>query len=92
MATGRSLRNNGIDFRGPVKSPGHQGVYAGVCLHAGLVCVDAPGGLNLERQKRVFNLILANLFEQGDLTNQVLQVVLSPDGSVELSRLAMPPY
>ncbi len=51
---------------------------------------DAPGGLNLERQKRLFDLILSNLIEEGDLTNQVLEVALSADGSVELIRFKMP--
>jgi hypothetical protein len=85
------ITNNGTDFRGPAKHPGSLGVYAGISLHAGLICVDAPGGLNLKRQERLLDLILANLQEEGDLTNQVLQVVLSADGSVELSRYAMPP-
>jgi hypothetical protein len=85
------ITNNGTDFRGPAKHPGSHGVYAGISLHAGLICVDAPGGLNLQRQKRLLDLILANLQGEGDLTNQVLQVVLSADGSVELSRYAMPP-
>ena len=85
------ITNNGADFRGPAKSPGNHGVYAGISLHAGLVCVDAPGGLNLERQKRLFDLVLSNLMEEGDLTNQVLEVVLSTNGSVVLTRYAMPP-
>lgn len=85
------ITNNGTDFRGPAKNPGSHGVYAGISLHAGLICVDAPGGLNLERQKRLFDLILSNLIEEGDLTNQVLEVVLSTDGSVELIRFKMPP-
>ncbi len=84
------ITNNGTDFRGPAQNPGSHGVYAGLSLHAGLICVDAPGGLNLERQKRLFDLILSNLGEEGDLTNQVLEVALSTDGSVELSRFAMP--
>ena len=50
------ITNNGTDFRGPSKNPGSRGVYAGISLHAGLICVDAPGGLNLERQKRLFDL------------------------------------
>ena len=54
------------------------------------VCVDASGGLNLEIQKRLFDLVLSNLEEEGALTNQVLQVTLSPDGSVELARYGMP--
>jgi hypothetical protein len=84
------VTNNGTDFRGPAKNAGSQGVYAGISLHAGLVCVDAPGGLNLERQKRLFDLVLSNLMEQGELTNQVLEVMLSTNGSVELTRYAMP--
>ena len=85
------ITNNGTDFRGPAKTPGSSGVYAGISLHAGLICVDAPGGLNLERQKRLFDLILSHLTDAGNLTNQVLEVVLSADGSVELSRYAIPP-
>lgn len=85
------ITNNGSDFRGPAKNPGSHGVYADISLHAGLICVDAPGGLNLERQKRLFELILSNLIEVGDLTNQVLEVVLSVDGSVALIRYSMPP-
>ena len=84
------ITNNGVDFRGSVKKLGSQGVYADVPLHAGLVCVDAPRGLNLESQKRLFDLVLSNLEEGGTLTNQVLQVTLSPDGSVELARYGMP--
>jgi Domain of unknown function (DUF5615) len=85
------VTNNGIDFRGPAKSPGSQGVYSSVSLHAGLICVEAPGGLNLQRQKRLFDLVLSDLIDQGDLMNQVLEVILSTDGSVELNRFAMPP-
>ena len=84
------ITNNGVDFRGSAKKPGSQGIYADVSLHAGLVCVDAPRGLNLESQKRLFDLILSNLEEEGSLTNQVLQVTLLPDGLVELSRYGMP--
>ena len=86
------ITNNGVDFRGSAKKPGSQGVYADVPLHAGLVCVDAPGGLNMESQKRLFDLVLSDLEQGGALTNQVLQVTLSPDGSVELARYGMPAY
>ncbi|WP_263377358.1 DUF5615 family PIN-like protein [Granulicella paludicola] len=84
------ITNNGTDFRGPAKHPGSHGVYAGITLHAGLICIDAPGGLNLERQKRLFDLILTNLKEEGDLINQVLEVVLLEDGFVRLTRYGMP--
>ncbi len=84
------ITNNGVDFRGSATKPGSQGVYADVPLHAGLVCVDAPWGLNLESQKRLFHLVLSNLEGEGALTNQVLQITLSPDGLVELARYGMP--
>lgn len=58
------ITNNGTDFRGTAKNPGSHGVYAGISLHADLICVDAPRGLNLERQKRLFDLILSNLMEE----------------------------
>src|ERR1039457_4206113 len=73
------VTNNGVDFRGPAKQPGTQGVYAALSLHAGLVCIDASGGLNLASQRRLFDLVLSNLEAEGALTNQVLQVTLSPD-------------
>jgi hypothetical protein len=58
------ITNNGTDFRGPAKRSGSHGVYAGISLHAGLICVDAPGGLNLQRQKRLLDLILATCKER----------------------------
>ena len=39
-----------------------------------------------------FRSKLSNLIEEGDLTNQVLEVVLSTDGSVELIRFKCRPH
>lgn len=52
------VTNNSIDFRGPANKPGSTGEYADVRLHAGLVCINAPFGLNLDLQRQIFNLIL----------------------------------
>ena len=84
------VTNNSIDFRGPVDAPGSAGQYADVRLHAGLVCIDAPFGLNLNLQRQIFGLILDELVKNGDLTNQVLQVDVKRDGRVELARIALP--
>jgi hypothetical protein len=84
------VTNNSVDFRGPSSSPGTQGEYADVALHAGLVCIDAPGGLNKERQHRLFSLILDEFEKYGDLTNQVLEVYLRENGNVELARYNLP--
>lgn len=84
------VTNNSIDFRGPVEAPGSYGQYEDVRLHAGLVCIDAPFGLNLNLQRQIFGLILDELVKSGDLTNQVLQVDVKRDGRVELARIALP--
>jgi hypothetical protein len=70
----------------PYNEPGSTGQYAYVRLHAGLVCINAPGGLNLDRQKQLFTLVLDDLENNGDLINQVLEVNLNKSGEVELRR------
>ena len=76
------VTNNSTDFRGPASEPGSSGEYADVRLHAGLVCIDAPFGLNLDFQRQIFGLVLDDLVNNGDLTNQVLQVDVRKDGRV----------
>jgi hypothetical protein len=46
------VTNNSVGFRGPYDKPGSSGEYADVRLHAGLVCVHAPRGLNLASEHR----------------------------------------
>jgi len=84
------VTNNSVDFRGPADKPGTAGEYADVRLHAGLVCINAPFGLNLDVQRQLFKLILDDLETKGDLTNQVLEVDLKKNGEVELVRFALP--
>ena len=36
------VTKNSIDFRGPDAKRGSKGQYAGVEIHAGLICLDAP--------------------------------------------------
>ena len=84
------VTNNSIDFRGPADKPGSSGEYADVRLHAGLVCIDASFGLNLNLQRQLFALVLDELETNGDLTNQLLEVGVKKDGKVELRRIALP--
>lgn len=84
------VTNNSTDFRGPAHEPGSSGEYADVRLHAGLVCIDAPFGLNLDLQRQIFGLILDEFVKNGDLTNQVLQVDVRKNGRVHLVRFALP--
>ncbi len=84
------VTGNSIDFRGPSGEPGSSGQYEDVLLHAGLVCIDAPFGLNLSLQRQVFALVLDELAKNGDLTNQVLQMDVKRDGEVEFRRIQLP--
>ena len=84
------VTNNSTDFRGPASEPGSSGEYADVRLHAGLVCIDAPFGLNLDFQRQIFGLVLDDLAKNRDLTNQLLQIDVRKDGRVQLERFALP--
>ena len=42
------VTRNSVDFRGPAEKPGSKGQYAGVIIHAGLVCLDGPPGMDLD--------------------------------------------
>jgi hypothetical protein len=84
------VTNNSVDFRGPQDKPGTAGQYADVRLHTGLVCINAPGGLNLESQQQLFTLILDNFKESGDLINQVMEVDLNKASEVVIRRRSLP--
>jgi hypothetical protein len=79
------------DFRGPKDVPGSRGVLANVPLHAGLVCIDGPTGMDLELQRLLFQFVLEELDHQPDLTNQVLEVVIDESGErVDIVRYEFP--
>jgi hypothetical protein len=84
------VTNDAVDFRGPRSKPGSKGQYANVELHAGLICLGAPGGLDLDTQLRLFEEALKEVGD-GDLINQVLEVSLTEDNKVHVLRYALPP-
>ena len=43
-----------VYFRGPKDRPRPKGRYAEVPLHAGPICLDGPGSMNLDLQKEIF--------------------------------------
>jgi hypothetical protein len=63
-----------IDFRGPAEHPGTKGQYAGVALHAGLVCMNGPAGMNLELQCELFSAALDEIGNADQLVNEVIEV------------------
>jgi len=81
---------NSPDFRGPRDTPGSEGEYADIALHAGLICINAPGGTNRAVQHAVMNQVLNELEALGDLTNQVLEADLSREGELTFRRYELP--
>ena len=85
------VTSNAVDFRGPADRPGSRGQYADVAIHAGLICLGGPaGGMTLDDQIALFEIALDEIGE-GDLVNQVLEVVMEEDGAVRVLRYALPP-
>jgi hypothetical protein len=86
------VTRNSIDFRGPRYAPGSGGEYADVALHAGLICLNGPVGMDLDLQLELFQTALDELERDSDLLNQVLEVSL-PDAEdeIEVLRYKLPP-
>lgn len=85
------VTKNSRDFRGSREAPGNRGQYAGVALHAGLICLNGPVGMNLALQRELFSEALDELDRDGDLTNQILEVTFEDDESdIEIVRYSHP--
>ena len=88
------VTRNSVDFRGPADRPGTKGQYADVALHAGLICVNGPLGMDAALQRELFSFALDELGEAGQgsgLVNEVLEVFLDAlDGEPELYRYELP--
>jgi len=83
---------NAVDFRGPLSRPGSRGLYAGVAIHAGLVCLNAPDDvMDLDLQLELFEEALAELEIDSDLVNEVLDVHLEDTGELRILRYELPP-
>lgn len=86
------VTKNSVDFRGPADAPGSKGEYRKAVLHAGLICLNGPVGMDLELQIELFEAALDALEADGDLVNQVLEVTLDDQSDAELRvvRYALP--
>ena len=83
------VTRNSSDFRGSASEPGSRGQYAGVTLHAGLVCINGPEEMRAEDEAEMFQIVL-DAIGPGDLINQGMEITLSDDGDFELVRYALP--
>lgn len=70
------MTKNARDFRGPDDAPGTGGEYAGVELHAGLICIHGPvEGFTKAEQLEAFAVALDLLdARDGDPTNLLIEV------------------
>ncbi|MDH6235044.1 hypothetical protein M2281_005666 [Mesorhizobium soli] len=84
------VTKNSVDFRGPKDRPGTKGQYADVAIHAGLVCLNGPPGMDLPMQTELFEVALAELAVALDLVNQVLEVTAEDDEEINVLRYALP--
>jgi len=86
------VTRNSYDFRGPPNAPGTAGEYQRTEIHAGLVCLNGPDGMDLEMQLEIFEAALDEFGRDGDLVNQVLEVTMKTADDVEIliERYALP--
>jgi hypothetical protein len=73
------VTKNSVDFRGSSDSPGDKGQYAAASIHAGLICLNGPPGMDLNMQLELFEEALFRLETDSDLINQVLEITLEDD-------------
>lgn len=79
------VTKNSYDFRGPTDAPGSKGELKKAELHAGLVCLNGPPGMDLQMQLELFAAILDEIESDGDLINKVLEATLAEPGSDEIA-------
>jgi hypothetical protein len=83
------VTNNSVDFRG--SGPGSLGGHhARQAIHAGLICLNAENGLDLQLQLDLFKIALEELAEQGDLVNKALEVSELANKDVQLTVYPIP--
>lgn len=83
------VTKNSVDFRGPSEAPGNKGQYADVAIHAGLICLNGPPGMDLDMQIELFDQAMDELDTDSDLVNQVLEITMEDD-SLHIRRYRLP--
>jgi len=86
------VTRNAYDFRGRAAAPGTGGQYQRAKLHAGLICLNGPEGMDLDMQRDLFEAALDEIDRDGDLVNTVLELTLEITESDEviINRYALP--
>jgi hypothetical protein len=84
------VTKNSVDFRGPKEEPGSRGQYADVAIHAGLICLNGPPGMDLDMQIELSELALRELALDPDLINQVLEISVDSGDELHILRYFLP--
>jgi hypothetical protein len=84
------VTRNSVDFRGRSTSPGLQGQYAEVPLHAGLVCINGPERMTAQMETDLFGIVL-DVIRLTEIVNEVLEITLADiGGEYDIRRYALP--
>lgn len=78
------VTKNSVDFRGPPNASEPKGEYRKTTVHAGLICLNGPVGMDLEMQIELFEAALEAVEWNDDLINQVIEVRLDHGGDAEI--------
>src|SRR3546814_2756112 len=84
------VTKNSVDFRGPRDKPGTKGQYADVAIHAGLICLNGPPGMDLDMQIAVFEQALVELDPDPALAHELLEITPADDAAFALLRYDLP--
>ena len=61
-----------------------------MAIHAGLICLSGPEGMDLDLQIELFEIALEEVGD-GDLVNGVLEVTLADYDEMRILRYSLPP-
>jgi hypothetical protein len=78
------VTRNSRDFRGDEEDPSKPGLLAKQELHAGLICLNAPKGMDLDLMIELFERALDELERDPDLFNVVLEITKVSDDEERL--------
>jgi hypothetical protein len=85
------VTRNSTDFRGPAGAPGTEGQYAGVPIHAALVCLNGPDGMDADLQCEMFRLVLDEIGYGNEIVNEVIEAEIETlESDCEISRYWLP--
>jgi hypothetical protein len=79
------VTRNSADFRGPAATPGSKGEYRRATIHAGLMCLNGPVGMDLDLPLELFDAALDALDEDDNIINRVVEITLDDAKDAEMT-------